>query len=87
MYFIFQNISDNKLGSEGAAAINRMLTENRSLRRLELAGISREITLSQIQSTLVISKSKGLSYFEISVSRHIRFADLRKNNNSNNHIS
>ena len=33
-----------------------------------------------IQSTLVISNSKGLSlkYFEISVVRHIRFAELRK---------
>ena len=33
---------------------------------------------SNIQSTLVISKSKGLNYFEISVPRHIRFAELRK---------
>ena len=34
-----------------------------------------------IQSTLVIPKSKdSLKYFEISVSRHIRFAELRKIN-------
>ena len=40
----------------------------------------------KIQSTLVISKSKGsLKYFEISVSRHIRFAELRKK--INKHIS
>ena len=34
----------------------------------------------QLQSTLVISKSKGLfEYLAISVPRHIRFAELRKN--------
>ena len=32
-----------------------------------------------VQSTLVVSKSKySLKYFEISVPRHIRFAELRK---------
>ena len=32
-----------------------------------------------VQSTLVISNSKGLlKYFEISVPRHIKFAELRK---------
>ena len=41
---------------------------------------------SRMRFNLVISNSKGLSeYFEISVPRHIRFAELRKNN-SNNHI-
>ena len=33
----------------------------------------------KLQSTLAISKSKGLAeYFEISEARHIRFAELRK---------
>ena len=34
----FQNISDNKLGTEGAIAINKMLMENRSIMKLEMAG-------------------------------------------------
>ena len=36
---IFQNLSDNKLGSEGAVAIKKMLTGNSSIRKLEIAGV------------------------------------------------
>ena len=43
--------------------------------------------VGQLQSTLVISKSKvPLKHFEISVLRYIRFVVLRKNN-SNNQMS
>ena len=40
-------------------------------------------------SRLSLSRSPrdSLKYFEISVSRHIRFAELMKKDNSNNHIS
>ena len=40
-------------------------------------------------SRLSLSRSPRdfLKYFEISVSRHIRFAELRKKDKSNNHIS
>ena len=45
------------------------------------------LLLNELQSTLDISKSAGcLKYFEISVPRHIRLAELRKNK-SNNHSS
>ena len=37
--FAFQNLSDNKLGSEGAVAIQKMLIGNSSIRKLELAGV------------------------------------------------
>ena len=40
LLFDFQNLSDNKLGSEGAVAIKKMLTGNSSIRKLEIAGIS-----------------------------------------------
>ena len=40
-----------------------------------------------LQSTLVISKSKvSLKYFEISVPRHFRFAEFRKNKHKQPHL-
>ena len=43
----------------------------------------------KIQSTLVISNSKGLSEIlrDIRIPRHIRFADLRKKSNKQPHLT
>ena len=55
LLFDFQNLSDNKLGSEGAVAIKKMLTGNSSIRKLEIAGKSFRVIS-------VASKDTGIEF-------------------------